>query len=177
MLKAIVLIFGFVVTSSAQTISPLARWLDKAQQGNADAQFWLGASYESGRGVNRDLSEATKWLRKSAKQGNPDAQNLLGHMYENGECVPLDYVKAAEWYRAACEHRPDLGGPGQGCNNLGLLYLHGNGVRRDRIEAYKYFEIAGAERNVEIAKRKMTAPEAAEAQRRTKKWIESHPDQ
>jgi uncharacterized protein len=177
MLKAIVLIFGFVVTSCAQTISPLARWLHKAQQGNADAQFWLAASYESGRGVNRDLSEATKWLRKSAKQGNPDAQNLLGHMYENGEGVPLDYVKAAEWYRAACEHRPDLGGAGQGCNNLGLLYLDGNGVRRDMIEAYKYFEIAGAERNVEIAKRKMTAPEAAEAQRRTKEWIESHPDQ
>jgi uncharacterized protein len=98
-------------------------------------------------------------------------------MYENGEGVPLDYVKAAEWYRAACEHRPDLGGAGQGCNNLGLLYLHGNGVRRDMSEAYKYFEIAGAERNVEIAKRKMTAPEAAEAQRRTKEWIESHPDQ
>src|SRR5262249_1834481 len=177
MLRTVALILWFALTSSAQIMSPLARWLDKAKQGDADAQFWLGVDYESGRGIRQDFAQAIKWLLKSAKQGNADALNQLGTMYENAEGLPRDYVKAAVLYRAACEHRPDYGGAGQGCNNLGLLYLDGNGVRRDMIEAYKYFKVAGGERNLNFAKSRMTETQIAQAERQTEQWIEAHPDQ
>ncbi len=100
----------------------------KAQLGDADAQMWLGAAYEQGWFGNANFTEALKWFRKSAKQGNPDAQFSLGQMYEDGEGVVQNYSLAAKWYRKAAEHVPDLGGAGQGRNNLGMLYLDGHGL-------------------------------------------------
>ena len=40
-------------------------WLKSANLGYAPAQFSIGASYIGGIGVNRDLSEAKKWLEKA----------------------------------------------------------------------------------------------------------------
>jgi uncharacterized protein len=58
-----------------------------------------------------------------AANGNPDAENSLGQMYQDGKGVKQSYVTASKWYRKAAEHVPDLGGAGQGRNNLGLLYF------------------------------------------------------
>jgi TPR repeat protein len=176
-MKTVSVILFISLISSAQTLSPLAVYLDKAVHGDVGAQFWLGVAYESGRGIKQDFAEAIKWLGKAAKQGNPDAEVLLGQMCEDAEGLPQDYVKAAEWYRLACENRPDRGGTGQGCNNLGLLYLDGKGVKRNTIEAYMYFKIAGIEGNLDFVKRSMTAEEIDEAERQTDQWMEAHPDQ
>jgi len=55
-----------------QLISPLA------QQGNAEAQYYLGIMYRKGTGgVLRDESESTLWLQLSADQGYLAAQNEL----------------------------------------------------------------------------------------------------
>ena len=63
-----------------------------ADQGNASAQFALGAMYFGRKGVPQDYTEAVKWLRKAAEQGNAGAQNNLGLMYSNGKGVPQDYA-------------------------------------------------------------------------------------
>jgi TPR repeat protein len=174
-------IFASVLLASAlaqaQGSADIARWNDEAERGDARAQFWLGVAYERGKGIEQDFGKALKWFMESAKQGNADAENLLGQMYEVAEGVPQDYRQAAKWYRAACEHRPDYGGAGQGCNNLGLLHLEGKGFKRNSIEAYKYFRLANSEVNLETAKRRMTRGEIADAERRTEQWIEAHPDQ
>jgi hypothetical protein len=98
--------------------------------------MWLATAYEQGWFGERNVAEALKWFRKSAAKGNPDAQDSLGQMYEDGEGVKHSYVLAAKWYRKAGEHVPDLGGAGQGRNNLGLLYLYGRGVPRVYVQAY-----------------------------------------
>ncbi len=174
-------IFASVLLASAlgqaQTPSDVARWNHEAERGDARAQFWLGVAYKRGKGVEQDFGQALKWFKKSAKRGNADAENLLGQIYEDAEGVPQDYRQAAKWYRAACEHRPDYGGAGQGCNNLGLLYLDGRGLKRNSVEAYKYFRLADSEMNLDTAKRRMTDGEIAEAERRTERWVESHPNQ
>ena len=174
-------IFASVLLASAlthaQTSSDVARWNDEAERGDASAQFWLGAAYERGKGIEQDFGQALKWLAESAKQGNADAENVLGQMYEDAEGVPQDYRQAAKWYRAACEHRPDYGGAGQGCNNLGLLYLDGKGLKRNSVEAYKYFRLANSEVNLDAVKLRMTEGEIADAERLTEQWIEAHPDQ
>jgi len=97
-------------------------------------------------------------------------------MYEDAEGLPQDNVKAAEWYRVACENRPDRGGSGQGCNRLGLLYLEGKVSTRNLVEAYKYFKIAGVERNVQSVRSLMTADKIDLAERQTTHWMELHPD-
>src|SRR2546421_12367026 len=107
-----------------------------AVHGNSEAQFWLGAAYEQGWIGATNFQEALKWFRKAAEQGHPDAQASLGQMYEDGEGVEQNYALAAEWYRKAAEHVPDLGGAGQGRNDLGLLYMQGLGVPKDYVQAY-----------------------------------------
>jgi uncharacterized protein len=161
----------------AQTASDIAGLKSEAEHGNAGSQFWLGVAYESGKGVQQDYKEALRWLAKSAKQGNADAQNMMGVMFEDGEGVPINYARAARWYRAACENRPDRGGAGQGCNNLGLLYLDGHGVKQSRVEAYKYFKLSRFSSNLAEVKSDMTTAEIAEAERQTEKWIKAHPGQ
>ncbi len=66
--------------------------LHLAEQGDADAQFSLGAMYDKGRGVPQDDAEAVKWSRKAAEQGYADAQLNLGVAYELGQGVPQDYA-------------------------------------------------------------------------------------
>ncbi|WP_042700469.1 tetratricopeptide repeat protein, partial [Methanocorpusculum bavaricum] len=69
-----------------------------AEQGDAHAQNNLGASYEDGEGVEKDLDKAAYWYTKAAEQGNAEAQNNLGVCYENGKGVEKDLNKAIYWY-------------------------------------------------------------------------------
>ena len=49
---------------SVQELLPLA------EKGNAEAQVYLGVTYELGKGVPQDYQLAVKWYRRSAQQGN-----------------------------------------------------------------------------------------------------------
>ena len=51
-----------------------------AEQGQAEAQFFLGACYGAGKGVPQDVEVAVKWIRKAAKQGNELAIKTLRDM-------------------------------------------------------------------------------------------------
>jgi uncharacterized protein len=72
-----------------------------SEQGNLEAQDYLGGMYVLGHGVPQDYVEAVKWFRKAAEQGYDNAQNNLGWMYEHGEGVPQDFVLAHMWYNLA----------------------------------------------------------------------------
>ena len=151
-------------------------WLRRAaEQGDSEAQFWLGAAYEQGWFGATDLQCALEWLRESAAQGHPDAQVALGHMYADGEGVAQDWGIAAEWYRKAAEHVPDLGGAGQGRNELGLLYLEGYGVPKDLVRAHMWFSLARNEKNLETAQFRMTPAQIRRAPHMAREWEEQHP--
>jgi TPR repeat protein len=52
-----------------------AHWYtEAANRGDSDASFRLGLMYEEGRGVTKDLNEAS---RLYAKSSNPDAKTRL----------------------------------------------------------------------------------------------------
>ena len=68
-----------------------------AEQGDSDAQFNLGVSYDTGQGVPQDYKTAVKWYRLSAEQGDSDAQYNLGLMYYYGDGVIEDNVYAHMW--------------------------------------------------------------------------------
>jgi uncharacterized protein len=73
-----------------------------ADQGNADAQYFLGNMYQDGKGVVQDYREGVKWLRLAAQQGMPRAQLLLGIQYYGGkEGVGQDYQYSYMWLSLA----------------------------------------------------------------------------
>ena len=76
---------------------------ERAERGDAGAQFNLGVRYDKGQGVPQDSKEAVKWYRLSAEQGNVDAQFNLGFMYNEGHGVQQDYKEAEKWSRLAAE--------------------------------------------------------------------------
>ena len=86
-------------TLVAQDINTL---MERAQKGNAEAQFNLGYMYRAGQGVPQDYAQATKWARLAADQGYASAQYILGLVYLFGqEGVPQDYVQAHMWLNLA----------------------------------------------------------------------------
>jgi hypothetical protein len=81
------------------------RLLERAQQGDAEAQFDLAKNYETGRiGLPKDFVQAEHWYREAAAQGEPFAQASLGIMFNFGKGVHQDYVQAYMWYEIAIAH-------------------------------------------------------------------------
>ena len=110
-----------------------------AEQGNAEAQFYLGFYYEQGVGVGvtKDLAEAAKWYRKAAEQGHAIAQYNLGVFYAQGAGVTKDLAEAVKWFRKAAEQ-----GYARAQDNLGVCYYSGAGVTKDLAEAVKWIRKA-----------------------------------
>ena len=113
------------------------RFITKAKQGDAKAQFYLGVCYYNGEGVEKDLTEAVKWYRKAAEQGLAEAQCNLGVCYDYGEGVEKDITEAVKWYRKAAEQ-----GDARAQCNLGVCYAKGEGVEKDLSEAVKWYRKA-----------------------------------
>jgi len=68
-----------------------------AIQGDADAQFKLGARYAIGDEVPQDYVEAVRWFQPAAEQGQVIAQATLGAYYWEGRGVAKDINKAYFW--------------------------------------------------------------------------------
>jgi TPR repeat protein len=83
--------------NSIQTI------IEKANNGDANAQFCLGLMYEEGEGIPQDYNEAIKWYIKAAEQGNANAQFYLGGMYAGGKGVRKDNKETFKWWTKAAE--------------------------------------------------------------------------
>ena len=108
-----------------------------AEQGDASAQFRLGARYYVGDGVAQDEAEAARWYRLAAGQGLAVAQLILGFSYHIGQGVLKDEAEAARWYRLAAEQ-----GLADAQYNLGVMYDNGQGVLKDEAEAVRWFRLA-----------------------------------
>lgn len=137
-----------------------------AARNDADAEFYLGVSYDTGQGVEHDFVEATAWyfraaehghgasqyntgiveqdatkaamwFRKAARQGIDDAQFKLGSCFAHGKGVEQDAAEAAVWYRRAAGQ-----GHAKAQYKLGTCYANGEGVKQDAVEAVKWYRFA-----------------------------------
>jgi TPR repeat protein len=124
-----------------------------ADDGDRDAQAWLGSFYANGTGVVPSLATAydwylkaaeqghiqagVMWLEKAAEAGDAMARYTLATLYAKGGEVPQDNARAAELYRLAAEsgHYPSQA-------RLGHLYANGIGVAKDRVSAFAWFSLA-----------------------------------
>ena len=91
----------YVAYDRASYRNALQVWLPDAQQGDPEAQTYVGEIYEKGVAGGPDYGEALKWYRLAAAQGFARAQNHLGQLYERGLGVPADKTAALNWYRKA----------------------------------------------------------------------------
>lgn len=78
--------------------------MEKAEQGDAKAQYEVGFMYYFGDDEGEiDKEKAFVWLKKSAEQGYADAQYILGFMYENGDGTSTNQAEAIRWYKKSAE--------------------------------------------------------------------------
>jgi localization factor PodJL len=91
-----------------------------AADGDARAQFEIGAIYTEGRAVEQNYAEAAKWYERSAAQGFVPAQYRLGNLYEAGTGVEKDLEVAKLWYQRGAE-----AGNRMAMHNLAALYASG----------------------------------------------------
>jgi TPR repeat protein len=69
----------------------------RALEGDAVAQYAMGARYYHGDEVKQDYSEAVRWFSQAAEQGHVGAQTALGAYYWAGRGVAQDLGKAYYW--------------------------------------------------------------------------------
>lgn len=86
-----------------QDFSQATTWFRRAaDQGDADAQFALGRTYQYGLRY-ADYSFAASWYFLAADQGHSEAAFELAKLYESGQGVHQDHAHAAAYYRQAAE--------------------------------------------------------------------------
>ena len=145
----------------------------KAEQGDADAQYDLGLAYANGKDVPQDYKKAVKWVQLAAEQGNAKAQYGLGVVYYKGQAVPQDYKEAAKWFRLAAEQ-----GDAVAQYNMGFCYTKGTGVPQDYVQAYAWYNVAAAQGNKDATAsrtkimEKMTPTQTEEGQQLSREYAE-----
>jgi uncharacterized protein len=171
---------GLICLSFLSYGRDLSTLRQKAEQGDAEAQFGMGIAYErdnDGDGVPQDYKEGMKWYRRAAEQGHTLAQSTMGGFYESGERVSKDYKEAVKWYRLAAA------GAGKEVTlpqmSLGNIYESGgSGVSQNYVQAYAWFNVAATRGNPRATRillqlsQKMTPEQIAEGQRFSREYAE-----
>jgi hypothetical protein len=81
-------------------------WTDRAESGDAAAQYQLGYCHEMGQGVAVDLEAAVHWYLRAANQGHPRSQYHLGLAFAYGGAgVPWDLSESCKWLTLAARGR------------------------------------------------------------------------
>src|SRR5690606_15898022 len=115
-------------------------WQMAAAKNNADAALQIGRVYAEGReGVDKNVAEAAKALRKAGDLGNAQAQAMLGDLYHRGEGVAKSDKDALTWHKKAVAQ-----GYPPAMATVGAIYEKGEGVTADKAKAYTYFTLAVA---------------------------------
>ena len=125
------------------------KFLNAAEEGHMNAQFFLGYYYFQGWGIERNYAKALEWYKKAANNGSLGAMNNLGLMYLNGDGMEKDYQKAFMWFEKAAAR--DYG---SGYTNMGYCYEFGRYVAQDYKKAFEYYR-KGAEKGEDYAMNKL----------------------
>lgn len=113
-----------------------AYYLSAAQKGNTEAQYRTGVCFEKGLGVFNNGEKAIYWYKKSSENDDPIGKYYLATVYhwmlpENQQ----DYKKALDLYKKTFEE-----GVAEAADNIGNMYLSGQGVEQSATTAFKWYE-------------------------------------
>ena len=108
--------------------------LEKADAGDAMAQFELALHYAEGKGTARSDPLAAHWYGKAAAQNLALAQYRLAVLYEKGLGVDRDEHEAKQLYQRAAEQ-----GNIRAMHSLGLLAVENNEAKPNYTSAALWF--------------------------------------
>jgi len=154
------------------------RYKQKAEQGDANAQYQIGEFYyrESNNWDHtpHDFKEAEKWYSLASEQGHKEAIFKLGKMNEEGLGIPQDYSKAIERYQLAAEKKYPTAQ-----SRLGSMYMEGKGVSKDNVIAYMWFQLSAmsdksARTNLKVLANSMTEDEKVKSTAMVNDWRKKH---
>jgi len=84
--------------ADAVSDAQMAQVYSRAARDNDEiAQFYLGALYSAGAGVQQSDTEAFQWFSRAANQGHAHAMLILGGLLAIGRGAPKDYVGSYKW--------------------------------------------------------------------------------
>lgn len=98
----------YVEADRATLASSLAVWEQKAKDGDAQAQYYVGQFYEKGMDVAPDYAKAAEWYRKASAQKHVPATLALVDLMAEGRGMPADPVAAMNLYRQTMGITDDL---------------------------------------------------------------------
>ncbi|MEA1675793.1 tetratricopeptide repeat protein [Nitrospirillum sp. BR 11163] len=141
---------GMAAFKAKRYAGALAQLTPLAEQGNADAQTYLGWIYEEPLvtitaigetpAFVPDNAKARMWYEKAAAQGQAHALNNLGSLYFLGRGVPEDQARGITLFQQAAA-RGDL----QAQDNLAMIYYNGVGVAKNTQAALMWCERAATQ--------------------------------
>ena len=105
---------------------------EKAEAGDAAAQWWLGASYQYGVGAEKNHRQALHWYRLAARQGSQPAQDMLQAL--SGQ------ARERQLEQQLLEHAAQ--GAAQAQYEVGRRFWNGDGVDQDHKQAADWFDRA-----------------------------------
>lgn len=91
----------YVALDRADYGTALKVWMSAAQEGDPDAQYYVGVLYEKGAEGQPNYAKAADWYRKAADRGVRRAAMNLGRLYEQGLGVTQSDAEARQWYAKA----------------------------------------------------------------------------
>ncbi len=152
----------------ADDLSSTPDLITKAAQGDIRAQVSLAVRYRDGKGVKRNFAEAMRWGHLAADRGDAAAMDFVGSMFLRGVGVKQNPAIAAGYFKAgagesatACwnlgqcyfgaqgvdqdipkaleiwKQAVDMGS-GRAAATVAMVYLAGDGVAPDLVEARKF---------------------------------------
>lgn len=124
--------------------SALNVWLPLAQEGDAEAQTYVGEIFEKGIGDTPDYASAITWYKKAAEQGFVRSQINLGYLYEKGLGVDKDVATALNWYRKA-----------SGLSEDNLVYSSDANLALDSLREELTGKITQAEQQSDVLQRQL----------------------
>jgi hypothetical protein len=130
----------------AQTLAKeaLAGVTERAEKGDPESQFLMGAAYHKGLGVELNLEKAVSWYSNAAVAGHLTAMNNLASMLAQGHGVEPDIASARFWWTRASE----LGSTTASSNLLKCGYKEGNdGEKLKRLRSVPLVQAIGMQRD------------------------------
>lgn len=109
----------------------------RAQTGDPEAQFQLGALYAEGQQVRQDYELAAFWFERAAINGSSAGAYNLGVLTQRGLGVAQNSVRAFDLFLDAAQ-----GGHPDAQNAVGVAYALGRGTTANPIQAAQWFQAA-----------------------------------
>lgn len=133
------------------TPDAVAKYRERADVGDAEAQYLYSEALASGQGIAKNQSKAMEYAQKAAAQGFGLAFRRVGVGYENGWGVVSNATEATKWYGKFLDWaKPEAKkGNAHAQFNMGKCCWWGEGVEEDKAEAVKWYRKAAEHGNAE----------------------------